>query len=65
MSKKLGNRVRVLNIQLVTNTNRKDFELLEEIAKALNLTIEATEPVESIRAISGWRGSLSRIGEFI
>jgi len=61
MSKKLGNRVRILNVRIITNASRKDYEILEEIAKALDLEITDIAVNESVESVSGWKGSKNQL----
>lgn len=65
MSKKLGKRVRVLNVRIIVNSKQKDNEIVEKIAEALDLEIGTKVDVESIEAMSGWKGSKEALGQVL
>lgn len=60
-AKQLGEHVSVIEFQLTVNADRSAYSLTQEIAAALNLQIDAKEPVESVRAISGWTGNIEEL----
>lgn len=61
MSQKLKKRIKVLDIRIVVNAGKKDYEIVEEIAKALKLQIGSEGLVEYVEAKSGFTGDIEQL----
>lgn len=60
--KKLKKRIKVLDIRIVVNTDKRDYEIIEEIAKALNIQIGTESfPNEYVESVSGFTGDIERL----
>jgi 3-deoxy-D-manno-octulosonate 8-phosphate phosphatase KdsC-like HAD superfamily phosphatase len=58
----LNKRIKILDIRIVVNANKKDYEIVEEIAKTLNVQIgRECLPYEYVEAQGGFIGDIEHL----
>lgn len=58
---KLKKRIKVLDLRIIVNAGKKDYELVEQIAKALNIQIGEDGVSESVESKSGFTGDVEYV----